>query len=465
MSKREPVYYFVAVDVTAEKVDDFSGRLFALGAEGIEERDEFTIEKGEGGKITLVASYPTHALATAACQAMPKLVKARIQELVGDAWRDAWKAYFKPFLLCPEFWISPPWEKFSAPAGHRCLVLEPGRAFGTGLHESTALVAQILYRRRADLAGKAVLDVGMGSGILALVALKLGAGSARGVDVDPDVVEVARENAQRNDLASQCHFDAAPLKKLTESFPIVVANIEADVLIAMRKELLKHVMPGGLLVLSGILETRMEDVKAAFLPHAKLAHALAKKEWVGLAFENVPPDTSERPAPSSVPPRKLGSGRPNVGSATPNANPGRPNANPARADGNPGRPDAKPGRPNANPRRPDGNPGRPDAKPGRPNPKPGRSDVGSPGAKPGSAPSKSAPAKRKPAPPKRKSAPAKQKPAPAKRKPAPAKRKPAPAKRKPAPAKRKPAPAKRKPAPAKRKPAPAKQKPAPAKKR
>jgi len=339
-------------------------------------------------------------------------------------------------LLCPEFWISPPWEKFSAPAGHRCLVLEPGRAFGTGLHESTALVAQILYRRRADLAGKAVLDVGMGSGILALVALKLGAGSARGVDVDPDVVEVARENAQRNDLASQCHFDAAPLKKLTDSFPIVVANIEADVLIAMRKELLKHVIPGGLLVLSGILETRMEDVKAAFLPHAKLAHALAKKEWVGLAFENVPPDTRERPAPSSVPPRKLGSARPNIGSARPNANPGRPNANPARADGNPGRPNAKParadgspGRPNAKPGRPDAKPGRPDAKPGRPDAKPGRldvgsagSNVGSPGTTRGSAPSKSAPAKRKPAPAKRKSAPAQRKSAPAQRKSASAKK-------------------------------------------
>ena len=286
MTKREPIYYFVALDVAAEKVDDFSARLFALGADGIEERDAFTIEKGESGKSTLVASFPTQALAVTACATLPKLVKGRMQQLVGDAWRDAWKAYFKPFLLCPEFWISPPWESFSQPEGHKRLVLEPGRAFGTGLHESTALVAQILYRRRTELTGKAVLDVGMGSGILALVALKLGASRARGIDVDPEVVAVARENAERNRFTAHCVFDASPLEKVAETFPIVVANIEADVLMAMRAQLLGHVTSGGLLVLSGILSTRMSEVKEAFLPYAKLVNAMEKGEWVGLAFEN-----------------------------------------------------------------------------------------------------------------------------------------------------------------------------------
>lgn len=285
MTKKEPRYYFVALDVPAEKVEDFSTRLFDMAAQGLEERDETTIQKGLSGKVTLVASFKDEADAKAAQAKLPKLVSARIEELVGDAWRDAWKAHFKPFPICPEMWIAPPWEKFEPPKGQQKLVLEPGRAFGTGLHESTALVAQILYRRRADLKGKAVLDVGTGSGILSLVALKLGAAKARGIDTDVDAIAVADENAQRNRLAPKCSFDATPLKKLAGEFPIVVANIEADALIAMSKDLIKHMSKGGLLVLSGILETRMRDVEVVFAKSIKLAHAMQKGDWVGLAFE------------------------------------------------------------------------------------------------------------------------------------------------------------------------------------
>lgn len=283
--KKDPRYYFVALDVPAEKVEDFSTRMFDMGAQGIEERDDSTIQKGNNGKVTLVASFKDDVDAKAAQAKLPKLVSARVEELVGDGWRDAWKAHFKPFPICPEMWIVPPWEKFDPPKGQQKLVLEPGRAFGTGLHESTALVAQILYRRRVDLKGKAVLDVGTGSGILSLVALKLGAGKARGIDTDADAISVAKENAQRNKLTPKCAFDTTALKKLAGEFPIVVANIEADALIGMAKDLIKHMSRGGLLVLSGILETRMRDVEAAFTKGAKLAHAMQKGEWVGLAFE------------------------------------------------------------------------------------------------------------------------------------------------------------------------------------
>jgi len=285
MTKKEPRYYFVALDVAVDKVDDFSTRLFEMGAQGMEERDDTTIQKGINGKVTLVASFKDEADAKAAQAKLPKVVGARVEELVGDEWRDAWKAHFKPFSICPEMWIAPPWEKFEAPKNQQKLVLEPGRAFGTGLHESTALVAQILYRRRADLKGKAVLDVGTGSGILALVALKLGASKVHGIDVDPDAIEVAKENAQRNRLAPKCTFDTTALKKLDKEYPIVVANIEADTLIGMVKDLQKRCSKGGLMILSGILETRMRDVEAAFLKGSKLAHAMQKGDWVGLAFE------------------------------------------------------------------------------------------------------------------------------------------------------------------------------------
>lgn len=96
---KKPVYYYVHLDVAADKVEDFSMRLFDLGAQGLEERDEHTLEKGPTGKVTLVASFESKEAAEAARAKMPKLVAARIVELVGDEWRDAWKEHFKPFLL------------------------------------------------------------------------------------------------------------------------------------------------------------------------------------------------------------------------------------------------------------------------------------------------------------------------------------------------------------------------------
>jgi len=97
----------------------------------------------------------------------------RLEEVVGDAWRDAWKEHFRPFAITRSIVIRPPWESYAEKPGEQVLVLEPGRAFGTGLHETTSLVARVLEARRGELVGKTVLDVGCGSGILALVALFL----------------------------------------------------------------------------------------------------------------------------------------------------------------------------------------------------------------------------------------------------------------------------------------------------
>jgi ribosomal protein L11 methyltransferase len=195
---------------------------------------------------------------------------------VGDAWRDAWKEHFRPFEVAPGLVIKPPWEAYEGPA-KVVLELEPGRAFGTGLHETTSLVAGVLAGRA--LAGEAVLDVGTGSGILALLALKLGAARARATDVDPDAILVARENAARNALALEA--DTAPLGAIEGTFPIVVANIEARVLVPMAKELAKKVAPGGILVLSGILVPQKEEVRAAY-PWLDLVRMDEKGEWVCL---------------------------------------------------------------------------------------------------------------------------------------------------------------------------------------
>jgi ribosomal protein L11 methyltransferase len=282
-SAPRPVFPFVLVDVAADLADETSSLLFDLGAQGVEERDATTLVKGARGGTTLVASFVDRAAADEAAAALDAALSPRVEEVIGDEWRDEWKKHFEPFVLCADLVVRPPWQPYAgAPVAH-VLELEPGRAFGTGLHETTSLVAGLLSERRAELAGRAVLDVGCGSGILALVALTFGAATARAVDNDPEVVPVARENAERNGLGDRLTCDAEPLSSIDEAFPVVVANIEADVLIRLAPALSRAVAPAGLLILSGILLPQAARVLAAY-PGFSLESAPERGEWTALAL-------------------------------------------------------------------------------------------------------------------------------------------------------------------------------------
>jgi ribosomal protein L11 methyltransferase len=292
----EPRYPFVAVDVRSDRSDEIGAALFELGAQGLEERDDGTLVRGAGaGNVTLVASFVDHAAAEEAMAALRELepeLSPRLEEVVGDAWRDAWKEHFSPFALTPDITIAPPWvEAPAAKPGERVLVLEPGRAFGTGLHATTALVAEVLHEHKARLAGREVLDLGTGSGILALVALVYGSGPVLAVDNDADVIEVVRENAERNGLGAQVTARAGTLATVKQKFPWVLANIEARVLLPLADELARAVEPGGMLVLSGILAPEEERVRERYLgTGAGLVHEGTKRRgsgeegWVAIAF-------------------------------------------------------------------------------------------------------------------------------------------------------------------------------------
>ncbi len=124
-AKKTPRYYFVAADVPPERAEDFGVRFFDVGAQGVEVRDETTLVRGKTGRVTVVGSFPTEELAKQALAQLPKSVGGRIEELVGDEWRDAWKEHFRPFRLCPGLWIRPPWEKLSPPTAITCWSWSP----------------------------------------------------------------------------------------------------------------------------------------------------------------------------------------------------------------------------------------------------------------------------------------------------------------------------------------------------
>lgn len=186
-----------------------------------------------------------------------------------DDWSSDWRQHFTRQVFSEALAISPPWE---AKPGD--VVIEPGMAFGSGDHPTTrACLAGIA---RLAEPGSRCLDVGCGSGVLALAAVRLGM-EATGVDTDAEAVRVARENAERNGLAAR--FDTTPLQSLTASYDLVVANIFAEVLVKLAPALIARC--SGSMVLAGILADRAPMVEAAF-SRLRLVRRSQEGEWVSL---------------------------------------------------------------------------------------------------------------------------------------------------------------------------------------
>ena len=277
----EPRYPYVWVHVKELEADEASAALFDLGALGIEERDASTLIKGAPGRVTLVASFETQEDAELAIGQLPLAWDPALHEVIGDSFRDEWKKHFHPFAVCEGVVVRPPWEPYDPKPGERVLELEPGRAFGTGLHETTSLVSHELATLEAELRGRERLDLGCGSGILSLVGLVKGAARARATDIDPEAVEVTRENAVRNGLENRIDADCARFLAVEQKYPVVVANIEARVLIPHAREIMNTVAPSGVLILSGLLAPQRDDVLAAYTPFTLEAEPV-RGEWIAL---------------------------------------------------------------------------------------------------------------------------------------------------------------------------------------
>ncbi len=191
------------------------------------------------------------------------------ERALGDAdWRDSYKAHFKAWQFGRLHWV-PVWERatFVLPPGDAVLWLDPGLAFGTGNHETTRLSVErlVVLAEEHGPAGR-VVDAGCGSGILALSAALLGFRDVVGFDNDPEAVRVSEENAALNGLAGRVEFFAGDLVSglAQRAADIVLANIQADVLMKFAAELVRAVAPGGTLVLSGILAQENAQVRTAF---------------------------------------------------------------------------------------------------------------------------------------------------------------------------------------------------------
>jgi ribosomal protein L11 methyltransferase len=216
-------------------------------------------------------------VARAAWTELSEKISADEPELrvLADAdWRDSYKAHFKAWQFGRLYWV-PVWEreKFQLPGGDAVLWLDPGLAFGTGNHETTRLCVERLVEFDKEFEAKGrkrktarVIDAGCGSGILSLSAALLGFGNVTGFDNDPEAVRVSGENAALNEMVGRVKFFAGDLTGglKGQAADLLLANIQADVLMRFARELTGAVAPGGELVLSGILARELDQVRAAF---------------------------------------------------------------------------------------------------------------------------------------------------------------------------------------------------------
>ena len=203
---------------------------------------------------------------------------------VEEDWINNWKKYFHPIPVGEKLLIRPLWEDEYDPQGRTVLHLEPGLAFGTGTHETTRLCLELLEKYITP--GVDFLDMGCGSGILSVAALLLGAKSAVGVDIDPLAVKTAQENAQTNGVADRFTGICGNLaEKVTGKFQVVAANIVADVVILLSKDAPRFLTPDSTYIVSGIIDTREQDVLNALEPTFQVLERREEKGWVAMALK------------------------------------------------------------------------------------------------------------------------------------------------------------------------------------
>ncbi len=200
------------------------------------------------------------------------------EELADQEWERAWMEYYRPMKFGDKLWVCPTGQEQSEP-GTVCLILDPGLAFGTGTHPTTALCLEWLASH--DLTGKIVIDYGCGSGILAIAAVLLGAKQAYAIDIDPQALTATHDNAIKNDVQNQihCYF---PDQFPTQQAEVVLANILAKPLIELSGQICALLRPAGQLVLSGILQEQTDSVCSAYQHYLVLNPPVQQEDWIRL---------------------------------------------------------------------------------------------------------------------------------------------------------------------------------------
>lgn len=314
----------VSIKTTTEGIEAVCGRLYSVGITGLEIEDandfneflesstpywDFVDEElmKKRDEETVVKAYISdnesgHEQLAAIRDAILQLKDYDTENNFGDLsislestaeqdWAENWKKYYKPLTVGEKILIVPEWETVENTDDKVVFTINPGMSFGTGTHQSTQLCIENLEKYINE--GDSILDLGCGSGILSIIAMLLGAGSSFSVDIDPNAVKIALENAEKNGIDMQKYTamagnavtDEAIQKKLSgEKYDIILANIVADVIISLVDTVKASLKDDGVFITSGIILERIDDVKLA-LEGAGFAceSVIEKGEWAAIS--------------------------------------------------------------------------------------------------------------------------------------------------------------------------------------
>lgn len=300
----------IACDVPAEIADVVAEYMTILSGNGIC-MENLSVDAFSASEIPESQRMTIKAYLPASLDPAPKMaeLEAYLQELSGrkpglvmtiptitavrsEDWSTSWKVHFKPLRVGSRLLIVPTWEDATSLPGDLVLRIDPGMAFGTGGHETTRLCLELL-EKVMDIAPQAVapslLDLGTGSGILAMAASRLGAGRILALDIDPEAVEVARENLALNELAEKVECGTMPIESLEEGFDIILANILAEELVRLAPDLAMRLNPSGALILSGILAEKEDLVRRGFADQPlEYLETNRAGEWVAMLYRRAP---------------------------------------------------------------------------------------------------------------------------------------------------------------------------------
>lgn len=280
------------VNTTEEKAEQVSDMLMGWGAQAVSFLDahDTPIYEPMPGEViywtnTIVVGLfdAEHPMAEVISQLQnvsffKNGLEYKIEQLEDKDWEREWMDNFHPLKFGERLWVCPSWRDIPDPTAVN-VMLDPGLAFGTGTHPTTALCMQWLDQ--VIQPDQTVVDFGCGSGILGIAALKLGAKRVIGIDIDPQAIEASGKNAQRNNVAGQIEL-YLPQDQPSLEADVVVANILAGPLADLKPIISAYVKPGGLLALSGILTTQAHSVIAAYADEFTFDPVVEQEEWVRL---------------------------------------------------------------------------------------------------------------------------------------------------------------------------------------
>lgn len=276
----------ININIHPENLETVSPHLFNLGAEGVEEKEN---------RIVVYFKYENWTsgirknLSDLLKSLLPELKNIELEaaEIPTEAWNEKWKENFKPFKISEDLMIFPDWEPPSFSSNINTIIISPKMAFGTGHHETTRLILEIIPQYLQEHLN--VLDAGTGSGILAIYSIIKGAAHVTAYDFDPLATENAVENIRLNHVEDKItvitgELDEVPKKK----YDLILANINKNILIDLSWKLRNYMMNNGILILSGLLREDYERIISVYDKNWELIEHKAKNEWIALVFKPKP---------------------------------------------------------------------------------------------------------------------------------------------------------------------------------